>query len=313
MGTSAFAVPILKRIIESDYRLAGVVTRCDEPRGRGLETCSSPVKEFLLKNAPDTPLVQPKNLKEGSAVNSIQRLKGDLIVVAAYGMYLPPAVLRIARYGCLNVHPSLLPKYRGPSPIQTAIINQDAETGTTIMLMDEGMDTGAIISQTRVAIPLKASAPGLEEELAAASSELLLKTIPGYISGDIIPSPQDNNAATYTKLISKKDGHINWTEPAETIEARLRAYQPWPGIYSFFESKNKRIKISMINAKVSAKETEKDPGKVLIRKILGKKQIVISTGRGLFLIEKIKPEGKNVMSPLDFINGHPDFIGTTLK
>lgn len=213
----------------------------------------------------------------------IEKLKPDLVIVASYGKIIPKEILEIPKYGCLGVHPSLLPKYRGPSPIQTTILNGDKETGVTIFLMDEEMDQGKIISNSKFLISKKFTYPKLSQKLAELGAKLLVETIPKWVKGEIKTKPQDESKAFYTKILKREDGKIDWSKPAQEIERQIRAFYPWPGSFTFW--KNKRIKI--LEAEVSKNNK--------------------------LIIKKLQPEGKKAMTLEEFKRGHHDFSFSQLS
>ena len=315
LGTSSFAIPILKALLENDYNVVAVVTKKDRPGGRGLQVRRNPVAHFTAEETAQNSIkvIQPENLAGSSAQKEIKDLMPGLIIVAAYGMMVPQEILAIPPHGCLNVHPSLLPQYRGASPIQAAIAKRDKTTGVSIIKMSQRMDAGDIVAQTRIAIPEKVSYSELEEQLSQVSASLLIKVIPDYLDRKIIPRKQKEEEATFTSLIKKEDGHIKWSMPAADIEAIVRAFNPQPGTYFFWSpKKGKSLRIAVIKATALTTESGSSPGTVFISKDISSFPCV-ATGRGTLVIEEIKPEGKKVMSALDFINGHHDFIGTILS
>ena len=224
----------------------------------------------------------------------IKILEPDLVVIASYGRIIPREILKIPKYGCLNVHGSLLPKYRGPSPIQTAILNGDKETGVTIILMDEKIDHGDIVANSKfnpAKCGTKFTYEQLLKELASLGAKLLVETIPKWIAGEIKPKPQDEKKATYTKIIKKEDGKIDWSKPADEIERQIRAFNPWPGTFTFWKKNNKVIRVKILEAEVSQPTADQPKA--------GKDNKLI--------IKKLQPEGKKPMTFEDFKRGHPDF------
>jgi methionyl-tRNA formyltransferase len=302
MGTPEFAVPTLRRLLQA-YQVVGVVTQPDRPAGRGRKLQPPPVKELAL--AQGLPVLQPRSLrKDPAAVQAIADLEPDVIVVAAYGLILPQSVLDIPPHGCLNIHASLLPKYRGPAPIPAAILAGDGETGVTIMLMDAGMDTGPIIAQRRTPIHPDDTTASLSARLAELGAELLLEVLPGWLSGELTPQPQDDAQATYCGLIRKEDGGIDWTQPAEFIARQVRAYNPWPGAFTFW--RGQRLKV--LRARPVEAPTDSPPGTVtLVERLPG-----VITGEGVLLLEEVQLAGKRAMPADVFIRGHRDFVGSRL-
>ncbi len=227
---------ILKKLVASSYKLDAIITTPDKPAGRGLVLTAPPVKKYTQENLPNTPLLQPENLKTF-------KLDCDLAIVASYGKILPKELIDQSKYGFLNVHPSLLPKYRGATPIQSVILNGDEETGVTIMLIDEKMDHGPIIAQDKKQKVQNKSFKELERELAEVGGDLLVQTLPRWLNGKVKPQEQEHEKATYTKLIKKEDGLIDPNGDPVLNWRKFRAYTPWPGIY-FFDQNGKRVKIT---------------------------------------------------------------------
>lgn len=271
-GTPEFGAVVLEKLIKDGFPPILVITETDKPVGRKKIITPPPVK--VTAQNYKIPVVQPEkilNLK-----SEILNLEPDLIVVAAYGQILPREILNIPKYGCLNVHPSLLPKYRGSTPVQSAILNGDKETGVTIMLMDEGIDTGPILSQRKNTVGPNETAKELHDRLAHLGSEILIDVIPDWIDGKIKPLPQNEKEAIYTKILTRDDGEINWKKSPQEVDRQIRAYSPWPGAYTIY--KGKRIKV--LQARL---ENDK------------------------LIIEIIQPEGKKPMSFQDFLRGNPNF------
>lgn len=303
MGTPEFAMPTLQRLIDQ-HQVVGVFTQPDRAAGRGRQVIPSPVKRLAL--AHNLPVLQPRSLRrEPKAIEHLRTLAPDVIVVAAYGLILPQAVLDIPAHGALNVHASLLPKYRGASPIAGAILGGETETGVTIMLMDAGMDTGPILAQAREPIHPDDTTGTLEPRLARLGADLLAETLPRWLKGEITPQPQDNSQATYTRLIAKEDGQIDWTEPAELIERKVRAYNPWPAAYTTWAGN--LLKILKAQASLDT-SIAAQPGEVL-RHSMG---IVVGTGHGLLRLESVQLAGKRAMDADDFARGARGFIGSRL-
>lgn len=272
IGTPQFSSIVLDKLCQSEFRPILVVTETDKPVGRKQIVTPPPTK--ILANQYKIPVLQPEIL-----VNSkfeILDSKPDLIIVAAYGQILPKEILEIPKYGCINVHPSLLPKYRGATPIQAAILNGDEETGVTIMLMDEQMDHGPILAQRKTTIGKNETAGQLHERLAILGAELLIDTIPDWAAGRIKLIQQDHKIATYTKILTRENGKINWHKSAEEIERQIRAFDPWPGTYTLHQEK--RLKI--LKAKLE---------------------------NGKLRIEQVQPEGKKPMNFEDFLRGNKNF------
>lgn len=286
LGTPKFGAIILEGLIKNNYRPILVITAPDKPAGRKQVLSPPPVK--IIAEKYEIPFLQP--IKVSNIKYQVSSIKPDLIILAAYRQILPKEILEIPKFGCLNIHPSLLPKYRGPSPIQTTILNGDKETGLTIILMDEKIDYGPILAQREWEIPItKITYEKLSKKLAELGIELLVKTIPKWINSEIKPQPQDESKATYTKIIKKEDGKINRSKPVQEIERQIRAFYPWPG--SFFFWKGKRIKI------IEAEAVEKFP----------KDKFAVKCGKGYLIIEKLQMESKKPMEINEFLRGHHDF------
>src|SRR5665213_1923194 len=230
MGTAELSCASLEKLA-GKFSVIAVVTQPDKPRGRELKLQFSPVK--ILAEKLKLPVVQPVKARDEKFISELRELQPDLIIVVAYGQILPQAILDLPRFGCVNVHTSLLPKYRGASPIQSAILNGEMETGVTIMEMDAGLDTGAIISQARTPILPADNSQTLHDRLAQLGAKLLVETIPDYVAGKILPKPQSAEGASYAAKIKKEDGKVEWNDPAEKILNRLRAFTPWPGAFTF--------------------------------------------------------------------------------
>jgi methionyl-tRNA formyltransferase len=310
MGTPEFGATILENLIRNDLKPVLVITETDKPAGRKKIITPPIVKTAALRY--NISIAQPKNISD--SVCQIRDLKPDLIIVAAYGQIVPKIILEIPKFGCLNVHPSLLPKYRGPSPVQYAILNGDKETGVSIMLLDEKMDHGDVLSCASRQITGKETASILLKELTQIGAKLLVDTIPKWINNEIKPMPQDNTKATYTKILKKEDGKIDWTKPAEEIERQIRAFDPWPGCYTLCEDNKFNIKTIKIWKAGVQKSTKAgpfgNPGKTYMAT---NEKIAVQTGADFLIIEELQPESGKRMRAEEFLKGHSDFIGTILK
>jgi methionyl-tRNA formyltransferase len=302
MGSPEFALPSLDALSANhELDLVGVFTQPDRPAGRGRKLRSSPVK--LRGNELGVSIYQPDSLKSPEIISVLQTLNTELIVVAAYGKILPPKILDLPKFGSINVHASLLPRWRGAAPIQAAIRAGDSDTGVTIMKMDPGLDTGPILSQSRIAIHSSATGGNLSELLADLGAKLLLETIPGYISGELQPYEQDENQATYAPLLKKSDGRLDFMRSAIELERQIRAFDPWPS--SFFEWGNKRI---CIHKAVALNNDTLEPGAV--GKIEG--MPAIGANPGTLLLQIVQPAGRNEMPGEDFIRGAEGILNTNL-
>jgi methionyl-tRNA formyltransferase len=308
MGTSPFADVILNSLLDEKYNIPGVYTQPDRKAGRSQNPLRSAVKITAEKNNLDT--YQPENFDE-SSISELKRLKPDLIIVAAYGKILPKNLLDIPKLGCINIHASLLPRYRGPSPIQNAILDGKKETGSTIMLMDAGIDTGDILAQEKITIHEDETFPELMGRLAGISSSLLLETLTEWIGGKINPVSQDNSQASQCKLIEKNDGHILWSDDAKSIYDRYRAFYSWPGVFSYWENDNARIRIKLnkISLLTDFSKNQHHLGEIFRLD----DKIVVQTISGMIVLKEVRLEGKNSSSIENFINGYPNFVGSILK
>lgn len=308
LGTPEFAVPILEKLAQSEYKPVAVFCAPDKPVGRKQILTPPPTKTLAQKY--NIPVWQPANSRE--LVQELTDLNCDLIISAAFGIILPPAALNRPRFGCLNVHPSLLPKYRGASPIQAAILAGDNATGVTIFKIDEDIDAGPITATGHWPIAnSKATAPELSKELAELGANLLLEILPDWIAGKITPTPQDNSQATYAPQIKKEDGQINWQKSAVEIERQVRAYFPWPGAYTGIMNNESGIKgLRIIEADVKEDDSKRQLGEVFLDKDNG---LSIQAGQGNLIIKELQLEGGKPLSAQNFLRGHKDIIGKILK
>jgi methionyl-tRNA formyltransferase len=304
MGTPDFAVPALQALIQNGYDVPLVVTQPDRPKGRGRKLVAPPVKLKALEL--DLEVLQPATLKDEKFRDQIRRLQPDFFVVLAFGHILSENILQLPRLGTINIHASLLPKYRGPAPIQWVIINGESETGITTMLMDTGVDTGDILLSQKEPIFPDDTAATLHDRLAIRGAELLSKTLQSYASDNIVPIPQDHSKATYAPLLKKQDGHIRWQKPAEELAAFIRGMTPWPGAFSFHD-KN-RLKI--LKAAPLTENPKQPPGTIL--KTFPNELCVATTKGALSILEIQGPSGKRL--PIaDFLRGYQLPAGTLLK
>lgn len=304
MGTPEFAVPSLRLLSQQSWiEIIGVMTQPDRPTGRGNKLVASPIKQFALEQG--FHVLQPTSLrKDAQTVAAIQALAPDLIVVAAYGLILPKSVLAIPRFGCVNVHGSILPAYRGASPITAAILDGKGESGISIMLMDEGMDTGPVLHIGKTPILPDETTASLTVKLAELGANLLLETLPGWIDGMLRPTPQQELPGEVTTCgrIEKEAGEIDWQQSALHIERMTRAYTPWPSAYTLWKGEPFKI----WQAEVVRGEAE--PGRVVA---LGK-EVAIGTGEALLKLKLVQPAGKKAMDLRSFLNGAPGFVGSML-
>lgn len=281
-GTPDFSVPFLKELLDAeDIEVVAVVTQPDKPVGRAQQVEAPPVK--ILAEERGVTVLQFPTLKKLEVNETLKALNADVFVVVAYGKLIPPSLLTVPRLGCVNVHPSFLPKYRGPSPIQAAIENGDDVTAVSIMLLDEGMDTGPLIAQKTVEVKNDDTYTSLSERLASVSAPFLVEALRLYISGAVSPTPQDDTNASVTKLLDRESGRIDWKESAETIERKIRAYTPWPGCFSVVKHHGKELRVKILKARLGT--------------------------NGLEILD-VQPEGKKPMSYVEYSRGYPKLNST---
>jgi methionyl-tRNA formyltransferase len=292
LGSPDFALPTLKSLA-THFHVVGVITQPDRPAGRG-QTMTSPPIKFLAQEL-GLVVIQPAKLRNPEAWEKLNEWAPDLLVVAAYGQILRQNVLDLPKYGCINVHASLLPRWRGASPIQAAIAAGDHETGVTIMKMDDGIDTGDILSQQKTIINPDDTAITLEKRLAGIGSELLIQTLPSYFLGEVRPIPQVAESATYASMLKKDDGDLDLTEPVAVLERKVRAFLPWPGTYISWEGG--QLKISA--ARVLSFDKYMDIGTRSVRN----KRPVIAASDGWLVLDEVTPQGKKSMRGDVFLNG----------
>lgn len=306
LGTPEFAAIILEKMINFDYAPITVITTLDKPIGRKQVLTPSPVKCLAEKNK--IPTWQTDKVTE--IKSKILNLNPDLIVLAAFGQIIPKEILEIPKFGCLNIHPSLLPKYRGASPIQATLLNGDQETGVSIMLMDELLDHGPIIANHKLLINENENTETLTKKLAEIGANLLINTLPAWLKGEIKAQTQDHAQATFTKIINKEDGKINWQKPAQEIERLIRACAKWPGVFTEFKIKNtEEKKLKIIKAKIIKIEIKKEPGTVFLTE---KKELAVAAGQDALILEDLQLEGKKIMDAQSFLNGYPQIVNSVL-
>ena len=303
MGTPEFSVPSLAVLVARGYDVVGVVTQPDRPSGRGRKLEPSPVKRFAVEHG--LAVLQPETLRAPEAVAELAALRPDVIVVAAFGQILRPAVLALPPHGCVNVHASLLPRWRGAAPVQAAILAGDQVTGNTIMLMDEGMDTGAVLSQAALAIHPEETAGILTERLSQHGAELLADTLPRWLAGELAPQPQDNGLATLCRPVRKEQGVIDWSRPAVEIADAVRAYNPWPGASSSWND----LAIKVVKGSALAGEALGTPPGVVLER---QGAVVVVTGDGFLQLDIVQLAGRNPTSIGDFVRGQRGFVGSVL-
>lgn len=321
MGTSDFAVPILEELLKSDFKPKAVITAPDKPAGRGQNITPPPVK--IIAQNHQIPVFQPETKED--LIKQTTDLGPDLIVVAAYGKILPKEILDLPKYGSVNIHPSLLPNYRGPSPIQFAILNGDSKTGVSIILMNDKMDEGPILAQEILKIEKDETFKSLEDKLSKIASKLLIKTLnywivlkemPKSARNFVLPQQQEETQAIYTKILAKEDAKIIWNKTADELERQIRAFFPWPGTFAIFKEKtvgeeNEKIKaLKILKAAVLERQTEKELGEVFLT---DKKELAVQTGKNCLIIQQLQIEGGKPMTAQEFLNGHPEIVGAILE
>jgi methionyl-tRNA formyltransferase len=311
-GTPEFAAKHLEKLVEVGHDIVGCYTQPDRPAGRGKKLQASAVKEVALAN--DIPVFQPASFKQEEAQQELATLNADLMIVVAYGLILPKVVLNTPTHGCINVHGSILPKWRGAAPIQRAVLTGDAETGVTIMQMDEGLDTGDMILIERCAIKSTDTSGSVYEKLQNVGPEALIKAVDMIGDNQATRTPQDNDLATYAHKLTKEEARINWQDSAEQIERNIRGFQPWP--VATMTLAEQTIKVWQANLVPSSSNDANANTSNVAGEIISsdKNGIVINTGDGLIAITQLQPPGKKAMAVTDFLNGRADWVtpGTVL-
>src|SRR2546430_9381098 len=292
IGTGEIGVPTLRALQQSEHELVAVVTQPDKPVGRAQKITAPPVKAALAGT--EMSILQPARIKDPQSIEQIRTIATDVIVVVAYGQILPRAVLEIPEIACLNLHASLLPRWRGAAPIQAALAAGDRETGITVMYMDEGLDTGDILLQRRIDIRSNDTGGSLHERLAQIAPEILLESLVLLAKGIAPCIPQDNSLTTYAPKLKREDGRIDWSEPAEMIDRKIRAFNPWPGALMKVDEQNLKI------FSASVVDLNGKPGEILIRK----DQLIVATGKDALALNEVQLEGKKRMSASEFLRGH---------
>lgn len=298
MGTPEFAVPALQALIDAGHDIRAVYSQPPRPAGRGKKLRKSPVHELADKHGIE--VRTPTSLKSRDAQIEFDKLKADAAVVAAYGLILPKAILEAPKLGCLNIHPSLLPRWRGAAPIPHTILAGDEETAVCIMQMDEGLDTGDILAQENTPVKPEETAGTLHDRLAKLGAELLVKTLDEMTEGKIHHTPQTGEGAIYAPKISKKEGHIHWNSPAEELERLVRGMSPWPGAFFTYEGENIKV------LSVALAEGEGEPGEVL------DDMLTVACGKGALRLTRLQRPGRKPMGTADFLRGFPFPKGTVL-
>jgi methionyl-tRNA formyltransferase len=303
MGTPEFAAVPLEFLVLNGAGVIAVYTQPDNKAGRGRTIVAPPVKTIALQYG--LPIYQPANLKSAEEKDNLTALKPDVIVIAAFGQILPQDILEIPRYGCLNIHPSLLPRYRGVSPVPAAILNGDEFTGVSVMMLDRGVDTGPVLVQAQVSITGWDTTGSLTEKLSRIGAQLLLEVLPRLVKGQVAPQVQNNAQATYTRLIDKEAGEIDWNQPAVELWRQVRAYQPWPSSYTRWQGKQLKI----IEA-VPLEGQSGTPGWVV--PLAGDVAFGVETEAGILGVIRVQMEGKRIMLAGEFLRGQRQLIGALL-
>lgn len=309
-GTPEFAATVLAALLASPHRVLAVYTQPDRPAGRGRRTTASPVKRLAM--AQDLPVEQPRSLAGGDARRVLAGYEADAMIVAAYGLLLPPAILETPRLGCINVHASLLPRWRGAAPVQHAILAGDRETGISIMQMDAGLDTGPVLMRAACPIRDDDTAGDLQDRLAELGAATLVEALAGLATGALHPEPQDESLATHAGRIAKADGLMDWTLPAVELARRVRAFNPWPVAYTLLPAtggKGPGERLRIWTAEALAEDDGAPPGTVLAS---GTRGIHVATGRGTLRILTLQATGKRVMDSRDYLNARALAPGTVL-
>ena len=304
MGTPDFSVPALEALVKGGHQVIAAVTQPDKPKGRGKAVLMTPVKEKALEMG--IPVYQPVKVREPEFVKTLADLAPDVIVVVAFGQILPKSILEIPRYGCVNIHASLLPIYRGAAPIQWAVIDGEKETGVTTMFMNEGLDTGDMLEKEVVPLDPKETGGSLHDKLSAVGGRLILSTLKGLEDGTLKGTPQTDEGSCYAKMLKKSLGDIDWTMDGAAIERLIRGLNPWPSAYTSLHGKTLKI----WDADVTDREYGVEPGTVAE---VSKDQLIIQTGKGSLSVRSLQLEGKKRMDIQDFLRGYSLEKGTVLE
>ena len=304
MGTPDFALPSLKTLLDSEHTVAAVITQPDRPKGRGQHLTPPPVK--VMAEAAGVPVRQPQKMKDPAFLADLTHLNPDLIVVVAFGRILPPSILQTPSQGCINVHASLLPQYRGAAPIAWAIIHGKKQTGITTIQMDEGLDSGAILLQETTEIIPSDTAGTLGIRLSEIGARVLLKTVDGIVTGTLKPIPQDHTQVTFAPLLDKDQGRVNWSLSANEISNVVRGFDPWPTAYTFYH----KDRWKLWNAAARDVAVKEKPGTILK---VGKEGIEVATGDGVLAIHELQPSNARRMSIKEYLAGHAVQEGIILE
>ncbi len=316
MGTPDFSVPVLTAMKEAGHDMLAAVTQPDKPKGRGKEMQMTPVKAKALELG--IPVLQPKRVRDPEFVEQLRELKPDVMVVVAFGQILTKEVLEVPKYGCINVHASLLPMYRGAAPIQYVILNGEKETGVTTMFMDEGLDTGDMLLKTVVPITADETGGTLHDKLSAAGAELLIRTLEQMEAGTLQRIPQTGETC-YVGTLKKSMGEMDWSRPAEELERQVRGLNPWPSAYTFLNGKTLKIwKAEVLHTEAVSSQEAEEPEALADRKscgsviVISRDSIQVQTGDGILAIRELQLEGKKRMTADAFLRGYPVEAGTIL-
>lgn len=303
MGTPDFAVETLEALIRSEHQIEAVVTQPDKPKGRGKAVQFPPVKEVALREG--LTIYQPRRVRDPEFIKILKEKNPDVIVVVAFGQIIPQEIIDLPRYGCINVHGSLLPKYRGAAPIQWAVIDGEKESGVTTMQMDAGLDTGDMLLKTVVPLEKKETGGSLFQKLSKAGAELLLRTLKGLEENSLTPEKQGESTTPYAKMLTKEMGRIDWRQDASVIERLIRGLNPWPSAYTYLDGKTLKI----WQAAAEEGDTEEQPGIVTE---VNKKELKVQTGKGILSLKEVQLEGKKRMETDAFLRGNAVERGTVL-
>ncbi|SDZ74822.1 methionyl-tRNA formyltransferase [Desulfuromusa kysingii] len=303
MGTPEFALGALEGLLASGVNLVGVYTQPDRPKGRGKKLAASPVKQLAMKH--EIPVFQPQKLRDPVAVEALRQLQPDLIIVVAYGQILPQVILEMPSYHCINIHASLLPKYRGAAPINKAIIDGETETGVTTMLMDVGLDTGDMLIKRSLKIGENETSGQLHDRLALLGREVLEETLQQLCAGTLVRTKQDDELSCYAPMMKKEDGLIDWQKSATDIHNQVRGLDPWPGAYTYLDDEVLKIATTTVVADNSG-----EPGTILSADKTG---VCVACGEGALNVGELQLPGKKRLSAMNFLSGRPLFVGTRLR
>lgn len=313
MGSDIFAVPTLKQLLDLERLLSegniitAIFTQPDRPAGRERKLAPTPIKELALKY--QVPVMTPEKINSSEWIKKISDLRPDLIIVCAYGQLIPKEILNIPKFGCINLHPSLLSKYRGSSPIQQAILDGEKATGVTVMLLDEKLDHGPTLTSKKEKIRGDDTAESLSQRLAESAGKLLINFLPNYLRGNYKPRPQDHKKATVTRGLSKEDGKIDWKKSAGEIDRQIRAYTPWPGGWTTWEVDGQVKMLKIIQEQKCNGHKDAKSGKVFLTK---KKKLAVNCGKDTLIVEELQLEGKRAMGAEEFLRGHGRIVGAVL-